>query len=166
MLVLRSLMGYPLFEPTRHTLSFCTSGPRDVDDILHLTQLASEMQKDLLHLTFAELDDQEPCAVSLVVHQPLCVEWMPDCRLFAANEEAPVGLLQGARRWRFDERNQLVSCKLPPRHLLARGEQTAWARWRKETEQMDGIALQGNKFVHQGQALAEALPIEAIRVTS
>ena len=161
---LRTLMGYPPCKPTRHTMSFCTSGPRDFDDIVHLTELATEMQKDMLHLTFAELDDLEPCLVSLVVHQPLAVEWMPGCQLFAASERAPVELLQGNKRWRIDERNQLVSMKLPARHLLVRGEQIAWTRWRKVAEAMEGLECTGNKFVLKGQALADALPVETLEV--
>ncbi|AEG50658.1 hypothetical protein Sphch_3034 [Sphingobium chlorophenolicum L-1] len=163
-LALRTLMGYPPHQPTRQTMSFCTSGPRDFADIVHLTQLATQTRTDMLHLTFAELDDPEPCLVSLVLHQPLCVEWMPGCQLYAASEKAPVELLQGERRWCIDDRNQLVSDKLPPRHLLVRGEQIAWARWRKAAADMDGIELTGNKFVPQGKPLADALPTEAIKV--
>lgn len=163
---LRTLMGYPPHEPTRHTMGFCTSGPRDFDDIMHLTQVASDMQKDMLHLTFEELESPEPCLVSLVLHQPLCVGWMPGCQLYAASERAPVELLQGGRRWRIDERNQLVSDKLPRRHLLAQGEKIAWKRWRKMAEQMDGLDLTGNIFVPEGQPFADAIPTEAIRVTN
>jgi len=165
-LALRTLMGYPPYEPTRHTMSFCTSGPRDVDDILHLTQLATEMQKDMLHLTFTELDDPEPCMVSLVVHLPHCVEWMPGCQLYAASEGAPVDLLQGGKRWRIDARNQLVSDRLPPRQKRDRGHRIAWKRWRKMAEETDGLALAGNSFVPRGQPFAAAIPVEAIRVTN
>jgi hypothetical protein len=163
---MRTLMGYPPHEPTRHTMGFCTSGPRDFADIMHLTELATDMQKDMLHLTFEELESPEPNLVSLVLHQPLCVEWMPGCQLYAASERAPVELLQGGRRWRIDERNQLVSDKLPPRHLLARGEKIAWDRWRAMAEKMDGLDLTGNSFVPAGQPLADAIPAERIRVTS
>lgn len=163
---LRTLMGYPPYEPARHTMSFCTSGPREFDDVVHLTEIAAEMQKDMLHLTFEELESPEPCLVSLVLHQPLSIEWMPGCQLYAASERAPVELLQGGRRWRIDERNQLVSDKLPPRHLLARGEQMAWDRWRTMAEQMDGLDLAGNSFVPARQPLADAIPAERIRVTS
>ena len=162
---LRTLMGYPPHEPSRHTMGFCTSGPRDFADVMHLTDLATDMQKDMLHLTFAELESPEPCLVSLVLHQPLSVEWMPGCQLYAASDKAPVELLQGGRRWRIDERNQLVNDKLPPRHLLVRGEQIAWDRWRKKAEEMEDLELAGNSFVPQGQPLADAIPTEAIRVT-
>ncbi|MBN8831337.1 MAG: hypothetical protein J0G94_12120 [Sphingomonadales bacterium] len=163
---LRTLMNYPPYEPARHTMCFCTSGPRDFDDIMHLTELAADMQKDMLHLTFEELESPEPCLISLALHQPLGVEWMPGCQLYAASEPAPVELLQGGRRWRIDERNQLVSDKLPPRHLLARGEKIAWERWRKAAANMDGLALAGNSFVPAGQPLADAIAAERIRVTS
>lgn len=163
---LRTLMGYPAYEPARHTMGFCSSGPREFDDVVHLTEVAADMQKDMLHLTFAELESPEPCMVSLVVHQHLSVEWMPSCQLYTASERAPVELLQGGRRWRIDERNQLVSDKLPPRHLLARGEQIAWERWRKKAEEMEGIELTGNSFVQKGQPLADAIPAERIRVVS
>lgn len=163
---LRTLMGYPAYEPARHTMGFCTSGPREFDDVVHLTELAADMQKDMLHLTFAELESPEPCMVSLVLHQHLSVEWMPGCQLYAASERAPVELLQGGRRWRIDERNQLVSDKLPPRHLLARGEQIAWERWRKMAADMAGLELTGNSFVPQGQPLADAIPAERIKVAS
>lgn len=161
---LRTLMGYPPHEPTRHTMGFCTSGPRDFDDIMHLTELAADMGRDMLHLTFEELESPEPCLVSLAVHQPLCVEWLPGCRLYAASDRAPVELLQGDRRWRIDERNQLVSGKLPSRHLLARGEQIAWGRWRKAAAAMDGLPLTGNRFVPQRKPLAEALPTDRLKV--
>ena len=163
---LRTLMGYPPHEPSRHTMGFCTSGPRDFADVMHLTELAAEMQKDMLHLTFDELESPEPSLVSLVLHQPLCVEWMPGCQLYAAGDKAPVELLQGGRRWRIDERNQLVSDKLPPRHLLARGERIAWDRWRKMAADMDGLDLSGNSFVPARQPLADAIPAERIRVPS
>lgn len=163
---LRTLMGYSPYEPARHTMSFCTSGPRQFDDVVHLTEVAAAMQKDILHLTFAELESPEPCMVSLVLHQPLSIEWLPGCQLFAASDRAPVELLQGGRRWRIDERNQLVSDKLPPRHLLARGEQIAWKRWRKKAEEMEGIELTGNSFVRAGQALADGIPAERVRITS
>ncbi|WP_030538540.1 hypothetical protein [Sphingobium sp. DC-2] len=161
---LRTLMGYPPHEPSRHTMGFCTSGPRDFDHIMHLTELAADMGRDMLHLTFEELESQEPCLISLVLHQPRCVEWMPGCRLYAASKQAPVELLQGGRRWRIDERNQLVSGKLPPRHLLAHGEQIAWERWRKMAEEMDGLKLAGNSFVPQRKPLADAIPVAAIRI--
>jgi hypothetical protein len=163
---LRALMGYPPYKPTRHTMGFCTSGPRDFDDVIHLTQLAADMGNDILHLTFAELDAQEPSLVSLAVHQPLCVEWLPGCRLYAASDRAPVELLQGDKRWRIDERNQLVSGKLPARHLWTRGEQVAWARWRKTAAEMDGLGITGNKFLPRGQPLADALPVEALKVVN
>lgn len=163
---LRTLMGYPPYEPTRHTMCFCTSGPRDFQDILHLTQLATDTQHDMLHLTFAELNSQEPCLVSLVVHKSHCVEWMPGCQLYTANEKAPIELLQGGLRWRFDERNQLVSDKLPPLHLLARGERIAWERWRAEAKEMHGLELAGNSLVPQNRPITEAIPLEAISVTS
>lgn len=163
---LRTLMGYPPYEPARPSMAFCTSGPRDFEDIMHLTQIAADMQKDMLHLTFADAHAPEPCLVSLAVHQTLCAEWMPGCQLFAASEQAPVELLQGGRRWRIDERNQLVSGKLPPRHLLARGETIAWDRWRKTAAQMDGLELSGNSFVPQGKPLADAIPTERVRVAS
>lgn len=163
---LRTLMGYPAYEPARHTMGFCSSGPREFEDVVHLTELAANMQKDMLHLTFAELESPEPCMVSLVLHQHLSVEWMPGCQLYAASERAPVELLQGGRRWRIDERNQLVSDKLPPRHLLARGEQIAWERWRKMAADMAGLELTGNSFVPQGQPLADAIPAERIKVAS
>lgn len=163
---LRTLMGYPPYEPARHTMSFCISGPREFDDVVHLTELAAEMQKDMLHLTFEELESPEPCLVSLVLHQPLSIGWMPGCKLYTVSERAPVELLQGGRRWRIDERNQLVSDKLPPRHLLARGEQMAWDRWRKRAADMDGLDLAGNSFVPAGQPLADAIPAERIKVTS
>lgn len=161
---LRTLMGYPPYEPTRHTMGFCTSGPRDFDDIVHLIQVATDLQKDMLHLTFAEVDSMEPCQVSLVLHQPLSVEWMENCQLYAASDQGPVELLQGGRRWRIDERNQLVSDKLPPRHLLARGNQIAWARWRKTALEMAEYEVTNNYFVPQGQPLSAAVSTEAIKV--
>ncbi|MGK2908817.1 MAG: hypothetical protein ACSLE1_03315 [Sphingobium sp.] len=163
-LALKSLLGYPLHEPTRHTMAFCASGPRSMESIVHVTQLAQEMQRDFLHLSFQSVDAPEPSLISLAVLLPVSVEWIDGCQLYAPSEKAPVELIQNGKRWRIDERNQLVSAKPPARHLLVRGEQIAWDRWRRMTNEMDGVGLDGNMFVPQGQPFSNALPVEAISV--
>ncbi|GLI97056.1 hypothetical protein [Sphingobium sp. BS19] len=132
--------------------------------IVHVTQLAQEMQRDFLHLAFQSVDAPEPSLISLAVLLPLSVEWVDGCQLYAASEKAPVELIQNGKRWRIDERNQLVSAKPPARHLLVRGEQIAWDRWRRMSVEMEGVGLDGNMFVPQGQAFTDAQPVEAIRV--
>ncbi|MGK2912268.1 MAG: hypothetical protein ACSLE1_21095 [Sphingobium sp.] len=163
---LRKLMGYPEYEPSRHSTAFCASGERDLAGALHLAQLAADMKKDILHLGFKSIYAPEPHLVSLVVHTTHCVELLAGCRLYAASDTANVALLHHDKRWYFDDRNQLICTSLPPRHRLTRGEQVAWARWRLTAARMVGLQLAGNSFVPAGRPLADALPVERLKVAS
>ncbi|MCE7796517.1 hypothetical protein LWE61_08070 [Sphingobium sufflavum] len=165
-LALRKLMGYPLHAPTRHSTAFCASGERDLAGALHMAQIAAEMQKDMLNVSFKSIYAPEPSSVSLAVHGPLCIQWLPDCGLYAASETANVALLHKNKRWFFDDRNQLVSTSLPPRHRIARGEQVAWSRWRIKAAQMEVFELDGNSFVPAGRPLSEAVAVERLRVVN
>lgn len=163
---LRKLMGYPGFEPSRHSTAFCSSGEPNVTGVLTMAQMAVDMGKDILNVSFASVHALEPHMVSLAVHTTVGVEWLPGCSLYAASDKAKVALLHQDKRWFFDDRNQLVSTTLPPRHRLARGEQVAWKRWRLTAARMEGLHLSGNCFVPAGRRFIDAVPIEQLTVAN
>ncbi|WP_394440066.1 hypothetical protein ACGGKE_03495 [Sphingobium naphthae] len=163
---LRTLLGYPVFAPARHTVAFSTSGPRDLEKDRHLADIAIEMQRDFVHLTFVDIDAPEPSEIGLAVLGHHGVHWLPKARLFAASERAPLEMLHGDKRWRIDERNQLVSYKLPARHLLTRGEQVAWQRLRKMAAALDGLELTGGKFVMLGGSYQDAHDVADLQVAA
>lgn len=167
-IALRILLGYPMTEPARHTVAFSSSGPRDSEKDLHLANVAIESQRDYVHLTFADLDATEPCEIGLVLLGVDGVHWLPKARLFAAKEKGPLELLHGDKRWRIDERNQLVSCKPPARHLLSRGEQIAWRRLRKTAAALREVDLdlEGGKFVSLGGTFGDAHDLANLRVAA
>jgi hypothetical protein len=163
---LRILLDYPSFEPARHTVAFSSSGPRDIAKDLHLANLAIEMQRDFVHLTFGDIDAAEPSEIGLAVLGVDGVRWLPRVVLFAASEKTPLELLHGDKRWRIDERNQLVSHKLPARHLVTRGEQTAWRRLRERAAELGGAELKGGKFVSPGGTYRDSHDLADLRVAA
>ena len=167
-IALRILLGYPMTTPARHTVAFSSSGPRDSEKDLHLANIAIESQRDYVHLSFADLDATEPDEIALVLLGTDGVHWLPKARVFAAGDQGRLELLHGDKRWRIDERNQLVSHKLPARHLLARGEQTAWQRLRAmaATLKKVDLDLKGGKFVSLGASFDDAHDLVNLRVAA
>lgn len=159
---LRKLMGYPAHEPPFHTVAWCTSGPRDLMQIMNLTQLAADMQRDIVHLTFEEGAD-EPIAVSLAVRQEYGIEWMPNVVPYAAAATSKLELLADERRWRIGPRQVLTSAKLPPKGRWDKGSAIARRRWRQAAEVMKVVAVDGSVWVPAGGRYADAIPHEALR---
>lgn len=163
---LRLLMNYSWFRPVRHGVVFASSGPRCSEGEAHLAGLALEMGCDMVHLTFPDIDSGTPSEIGLLLLGVDGTQWLPGCRLFAASTTAPVLLLHGDRAWHVDERNQLVSRRLPPRHLRQRGEQIAWDRLRETAMTMGPVALEGDKWVAPGQACADGIDFSTIKVAT
>lgn len=162
---LRTLMNYPAYAPPFHTTAWCSSSPRDVFQALELTQIAADKGSDLVHVAFA-LDSHEPLSVSLAVRQGAGVVWIPDVRLYAADEKAPVELLADDRRWSIGPRLFLTSAKLPPKHRRAQGEEIAWRHWRHAVATMAALKLDGSVWVPPGGSFKDAIPHEQLKIAA
>jgi hypothetical protein len=159
-LSLRQLMGYPAHTPACHSIAWCTSGPRDLLQAIQVTEIAKDMQRDLVHLAFADAVG-EPVGVSLAVRQDACVEWLP-ARLYAATEFARIELLAGNRRWSVGSRHILTATRMPPVNRRARGEQVAMRRWRKAAAAMEHVQLEGSVLIPPSETYANAIPHERL----
>lgn len=162
---LRTLMNYPAYAPPFHTTAWCSSSPRDVFQAMELTQIAADKGSDLVHVAFA-LDSDEPLSVSLAVRQGAGVVWIPDVRLYAADEKAPVELLADDRRWSIGPRLFLTNAKLPPKHRRAQGEEIAWRRWRNAAATMASLKMDGSVWVPPGGSLKDAIPHEQLKIAA
>ena len=160
------LLGYPIGKPARHTISFSSSGPRDDEKDLHLAGVALEAQRDFVHLTFADLEATEPSEIGMALLGVDRVHWLPNVRLFAAGDRAPLEMLHGDRRWRIDERNQLVSHKLPARHLIPRGEQVAWQRLRKMAAALADLEVVDGKLIKLGDTYRDAHDLANLNIAA
>lgn len=160
------LLGYSIGKPARHTISFSSSGPRDDEKDQHLATIALEAQRDFVHLSFADLEATEPAEIGMALLGVDRVHWLPNARLFAAGDKAPLEMLHGDKRWRIDERNQLVSHKLPARHLHARGELVAWQRLRKMAAALADLEVVDGKFVMLGDTYRDAHDLANLKVAA
>jgi hypothetical protein len=158
---LRRLMGYPGYAPARHTTVWCSSSPRDPAQVAEVMQIVADMGRDLVHVSFV-LDQEDPLGVSLAIQGLAGVEWMPDVRLYAASESAPIELLSEDRRWFIGPRLLLTGAKLPPKARRSKGEQIAWRRWRQAVATTTRPTLTGSVWVPPGGNIVTALPHELI----
>ncbi len=158
---LRRLMGYPGYAPARHTTAWCSSSPRDPAQIAEVMQIVADMGRDLVHVSFA-LDQEDPLGVSLAIQGLAGVEWMPDVRLYAVSESAPIELLSEDRRWFIGPRLLLTGAKLPPKARRSKGEQIAWRRWRQAVATTTVPTLTGSVWVPPGGSIVTAIPHELI----
>lgn len=158
---LRRLMGYPLYAPACHTIGWSASAPRDLVGIMEMAQIAADMNRDLVHLSFAGEGLGAPIDISLAIRRDKEVEWLSGCRLYAASETARLEILAGEERWRVGARQVLVSAKRPPRKRIAKGEALAMDRWHRAFEQAANIELVGTVCVPRGGRFADAIPQEA-----
>lgn len=164
---LRILLGYPPYAPDCQTLAVCASSPRDIFQAMELTEVARDMQRDMIHVAFDSLAaGAEPVGVSLAVRQDSFVEWLPGCRLYAPSETAKLELLSTEGRWFVGPRNMLTSAKLPPKSGWKKGEEIALRRWREAVETMGPLQLRGSVFVRPGERYADAIPMEALKVAA
>jgi hypothetical protein len=161
---LRTLMGYPVCAPPFHTIAWCSSAPRNIFEALELTRIAAAKGCDFVHASFS-LDTDEPLGVSLAVRRREGIEWIPNVRLYAADDRAPVELLAADRRWLIGPRLFLTTAKLPPKTRRAPGEAIAWRRWRHAVATTTP-KLEGSVWVPPGGALTDAIPHERIKVTA
>lgn len=150
-------MGYPAYSPPFHTVAWCASGPRDIVQIMDLTQLAIEIRRDIVHVAF-ELDKDEPMAVSLAVRRDIGIELMPNVQPYAASETGKLELIADDQRWHVGPRQILTSAKLPPKYRWDEGIAIAWRRWRQAAETMKSVALEGAMWVPDGATYADAIP--------
>ena len=163
---LRTLMGYPLYAPACHTVAWAAGPSCDIFQALQVTQIAADMGRDIVLLAMPGIVPGRPTSVCLAVRQNDGVEWIPDCKLYAASETAPIELVGGGRRWQIGPRLFLTSQKLPPKRRRAKGEEIAMRRWREMTATMKPLNLVGSVFVGPGKTFADAVPTANIKLAA
>lgn len=159
---LRRLMGYPLYAPACHTVGWSASAPRDSVGITQLTQIAADMNRDLVHLIFGGDGLGAPIEIGIAVRHDREVAWIGNCRLYTASETARLEIIAGDERWYVGPRQMLVATKLPPRKRIARGEAMAMARWRRAAEEAEKVELVGTVCVPRGGRFADAIPQDTL----
>lgn len=161
---LRQLMNFPASGP--YAVSCCTSAARDADQAAQLADIARDMRRDLIHLTFDNVaGTAAPSAVSLVVRQGRRFAWLPHAQIYAATEGAPVELLVGGRRW-YMAGGELREGKSPPAHQRRGGEEIAMRRWRAAAASTAPVTYIGSVWVPPGGRFADAIPQERLRVAA
>ncbi|CAM3231554.1 hypothetical protein SPAN111604_11945 [Sphingomonas antarctica] len=162
---LRTLMGYPEHAPPFHTTKWCNSGPLDLDQVMTITRLATDMRSDFVHVAF-ELGTDEPVAISLFVRREHGIEWMPNVLPFAASETAKIELLADKQRWFVGQRQALTAGKLPPTGKWERGVAIARRRWRKAAANTGSLELAGSLWVPPGGGYADAIPQDELNIAA
>jgi hypothetical protein len=164
-LALRTLMTHPGHTQRFDTTAWCFSSPRIGDDIAAMAQLAADKGCDLVHVACA-LDADEPLSVSLAIRGRTGVRWIPNARLYAADENAPIELLTDSDRWFIGALRRLSASELPPQARRVSGEGIAWRRWREKASQMEAPSRDGMIWVPRGGTINDAIPYSRINVTT
>lgn len=159
---LRRLMGYPLYVPACDTIGWSASAPRDLVGIIELTQVANDMNRDLVHLTFSDDGSGSPTDIGLAIRRDRDVAWIGGCRLYTASESARLEIIAGDERWYVGPRQVLVATRLPPRKRIVRGEARAMARWRRAAEEAGRAQLLGSIRAPRDGRFADAIPQDTL----
>lgn len=159
---LRWLMGYPTPGLPIDTTAWCSSAPRTALDISEVTQIAQDKGADLVHIAMS-LDREEPLAVSLALRQRGRVDWLPDVRLYAADDAASIALLAAGQRWAIGQDYLLSASVLPAVEERARGEAIAWRRWRAAVASACVPQIGGSVWVPRGRRYADAIPQDRLK---
>ena len=162
---LRLLLNYPAFKPVANTLAFATGGPKDMFEAMHVASLAEEMNRDMLYLSFVE-GVAAPIAFSLALREAASVTWYGSCTPYADDDTRPLAILTDDRAYQLDERNMLVSRRLPPAGKRRPGAARALKRLERSVAEMEPPLLDGGVFVPAGRPLSEGLPRETLRVVA
>ena len=163
---LRKLMGYPAYAPACHTVAWAAGPSCDIARALQVVRIAQDMERDVVLLAFAGIVPGAPIGVCLAVRQDAGVEWIANCTLYAATETAKIELLGGGRRWHIGPRFVLTSRKLPPNLRRAKGEEIAMRRWRQMAATMKPLGLVRSVLVGPGKTLADAVPINDVKLAA
>ena len=163
---LRVLTGHPLIRRGRPTCAFASGCRLAGDRIKHFVQIASDTATDLVHIAFDDITASDPAVISLAICDGVGAEWIPDVRLWAANENSLIEFLANDCRWYFGAGGMLTDDELPPMSARRTGEAIAMRRWRERVATTAPVRLSGSFFVPNGDRVTEAIPLEDLNTTA
>lgn len=152
-------LGFQICTVPNDTLTMAGGEVADPVKAMELAAMAPKLKTDLLYLGFRTTKAKEPCQVALAFRDDLCVDWRDQLQLYAADQNAPLILVDVARGERYVRagRNQLIRMEGVPANL-ARGRKLAMARVRRTAAIMPQELSAGHFFVPPGDDVLRHRP--------
>lgn len=156
----RQQLGFPLHSTTNETTKFGAASVPDLTRSLEVSVLAEQMGRDIVYFGWASLEDDEPATISIAFREQDFVDWVQDCRLWAADQDAPMVLVDEMRQQHFvrGSRGALERRDGLPARKLAAGKRCARRRIRRAAAEMPNEPVPDTVFVPRGAPWADHKP--------
>lgn len=152
-------LGFQICGVPNDSLVLSSGKPADPVRAMELAAMAPIFAKDLIYLGFRTIRSKEPSDVALAFRDDLCVDWRAGLKLYSADHDAPLILVDVVRGEHYARggRNQLVRQTGVPADLV-RGHKRAMARVRRTAAIMKDTLNDTNYFVPAGENVADHMP--------
>lgn len=156
---LKSEMGFSIEGAANDSVQMLGGQPADVVMGLRISAIAAQLSKDAIYLSFKTLYAKDFAQVGVAFRDDLVVDWRSDLQPYAADQDAPLVLVDVQRGGRLQrgERNMLVFREGVP-DGLERGRRIAIARVRKAAATMPAKISSETSWVPPEEDPADHLP--------
>lgn len=165
---LKEAMGFPTTGAANDSVQMLAGQPTDAAAGWRIASIAAPLHKDCIYLGFKTLHANYFCQVGLAFRDELLIDWRPSLLPFAADNHAPVVLVDVERGGQFakGERNMLVFTPGVPSELEL-GRRLAMARIRRTAASMS-TEMSTSTWIPAGADPAKHLPersaVSSVRV--
>jgi hypothetical protein len=156
MWAIRQEMGWPLFKPANDSLAFSSGRALDVEVGMELGRLATEMRKDIIYSSWANVHAEEPSGYTIVVRELLKTDVIDRCLPWAASESGPIIFIstRGDEMFAIGRRGLLERVAGKPK-ARAKGRALAMKRIRAAAAAMGDELASGNVHLPFGSPWVE-----------
>jgi hypothetical protein len=159
-LAIRQEMGFPLHHTANQSVAFGSTGVTDIIRSMQIATLADEMHRDVVICEWESVSAKQPAGIAIAYREELQVDWVAGCVLWAANQNAPLVIVNKARKEHFvrGARSMLERCEgLPARNLKA-GIGLARRRVRRAAAARPAALIDNNAWVPFGDCWDDHKP--------
>lgn len=156
----RQQLRFPLHATANESTKFATASVPDLTRSLEVSALAQEMGRDIICFGWASVQDDEPTTISIAYREQDFVDWIQNCQLWAADQDAPMMLVDEVRRQHFvrGARGVLERRDGLPAKKLAAGKRCARRRIRRAAAEMPTHLVSDTVCMPQGARWADHKP--------
>lgn len=156
---LKSVMGFSITGAANDSVQMLAGPPADFGLGLRISAIAAQLGKDAIYLSFGSLQAKEFAEIGVAFRDDLVVDWRSNLQPYAADQDAPLVLVDVQRGGRFErgERNMLVFRECLP-DGLERGRRIAMTRIRRAGAAMPAKISSESSWVPPQADPADHLP--------
>lgn len=160
-MAIRHEMGFPLHHTANQSVAFGSTGVTDIVRSMQIATLADEMHRDVVICEWESVSAKQPAGIAIAYREELQVDWVAGCVLWAANQNAPVMIVNQARGEHFirGARGMLERREGLPARSLKTGIGLARRRVRRAAANRPAALNDNNAWVPFGESWDDHKPL-------